>query len=136
MTCNQCGAESPDHAEFCWKCGVPLEGYVQGKDQGPKEGSKQRSVGPSYRAIVLVIATILFLGFSVKLGAALLKKGASPGSLLTPASSSLAGCCGTDASAPSPEASSEVPTPPEATSNNVGEATVPGVTQGSECCGG
>lgn len=108
MRCDQCGSESPNYAKFCWKCGAVLEGHIQRNDQNPKEGFKQRPPGPSYKTIVLVIAMILFLGFSVKLGASFLKKGTSPGSSLTPAPSSLADCCDKDAT-------------PAPASNNMGE---------------
>ena len=41
MKCPYCGAENPDDAKFCWKCGKPLKGKKQESIQKKEQTSKR-----------------------------------------------------------------------------------------------
>ena len=54
--CSNCGAEVPEDAEYCPKCGAKFEGF---KKEGEKRNKKQKSKNIISRLIRLVIALFL-----------------------------------------------------------------------------
>ena len=103
LKCPQCGSENPGDSLFCIVCGARLSGnqkLVRGNQRKcrncghfndlealfcvtcgeemikvPKENSKRQSVGPSYKAIVLMIGMIFLAGLAVKLAITFSKGG-------------------------------------------------------------
>ena len=103
MKCSHCRAETPPDSLFCNKCGQRLSGAqksVKGTQRKcgtcghfneldslfcvscgeemirkPKEEIKRPSAGPSYKMIALVIATVILIGFLVKVGITFFKGG-------------------------------------------------------------
>jgi uncharacterized membrane protein YvbJ len=103
LKCPQCGSENPGDSLFCIVCGARLTGnqkLARGNQRKckncghfnelealycvdcgeemikvPKKNSNRRSVGPSYKAVVLMIGMIFVAGLAVKLAVTLSKEG-------------------------------------------------------------
>lgn len=102
LKCSQCSSENPGDSSFCIVCGAGLSGIqklVKGTQRkcrncghfneldsvfcvvcgeemirAPKENSKRRSTGPSYKTIALVIGMIFLFGTFIKLGTTFFKE--------------------------------------------------------------
>jgi Double zinc ribbon len=103
LKCSECDSENPGDSLFCIVCGARLTGnqkLVKGTQRKctncghfneleafycvvcgeemikvPKENSRRRSVGPSYKAIALMIGMIFLAGLAVKLAITFSKAG-------------------------------------------------------------
>jgi uncharacterized membrane protein YvbJ len=69
MHCLQCGAENPDHANFCNNCGSKIEPYAtsyRGRKQGQKKSMITIAVAGAIAVIGLVAAMVYLMSVKVK----------------------------------------------------------------------
>ncbi|NQT07703.1 zinc-ribbon domain-containing protein [Candidatus Bathyarchaeota archaeon] len=70
MYCPKCGAENEDEAAFCSKCGAPLDGSTESRENYYERRATSALSGTSSSAIpgLVIGAIVIFIGITLSLG--------------------------------------------------------------------